>query len=419
MKDQTSAKDTIAMPGSCPWPTDPAAGRFGPRQSRYDAVVVGARCAGAATALLLAREGLQVLVVDRGRYGADTLSTHALMRGAVVQLHRWGVLEAIEAAGTPVVRSTSFHYADEVIRIPIKPRDGIAGLYAPRRTVIDRALVDAARDAGAEFAYGVRLVNLDRSSDGRVGGVVIEDPEGRLKSVGAGIVVGADGLRSTVAGLVGAEPYRTARHATSVVFGYFSGLDDDGYHWYYRPGVSAGVIPTNDGLTCVFASVPDRRFHDEIRHDPGAGFARVLSECSPALARSVASGQRSGNLRGFPGQTGFLRQPWGQGWALVGDAAYFKDPLTAHGITDALRDAELLARAVLDGSDAGLAGYQEARDAMALGLFEVTDEIASFDWDLPRIKEMHLRLSEEMKGEVAAMAEWRREAKSVAVGRTA
>lgn len=379
-----------------------------PLRSLYDVIVVGARCAGAATALLLARDGLRVLVVDRSRYGADTLSTHALMRGAVVQLHRWGVLDALEAAGTPVVRATSFHYADEVIRIPIKARGGIEGLCAPRRNVLDRVLVDEAREAGAEVVYGARLVNVVRSGDRRVDGVVIEDGQGHLKTVGAGIVVGADGLRSTLAELVGAEPYRTARHATGNVFGYFSGLADDGYHWYYRPGVSAGVIPTNDGLTCVFASMPDRRFRDEIRHDAGAGFDRVLSECSAELARAVAGGQREGNLRGFPGQAGFLRQPWGRGWALVGDAAYFKDPLTAHGITDALRDAELLARAVVEGSEAGLACYQETRDAMALGLFEVTDEIASFEWDLPAVKEMHLRLSEEMKGEVAAMADWRR-----------
>jgi flavin-dependent dehydrogenase len=389
-----------------------------PRHTRYDAVVVGARCAGAATAMLLAREGLRVLVVDRSRYGADTLSTHALMRGAVLQLHRWGRLEAVEAEGTPVVRATSFHYADEVIRIAIKPRDGIEGLYAPRRTVLDRVLVDGAREAGAEVAYGARLVNLARSSDGRVDGVVIEDAEGHLRCVGAGIVIGADGLRSTVADLVKARPYRTARHASSVVFGYFSGLPRDGYHWHYRPGVAVGIIPTNDDLTCVFASVPSRRFLKEIRFDPAGGFARVLEECSPELARSVADGTRSGNLRGFPGRPGFFRQSWGRGWALVGDAAYFKDPITAHGITDALRDAELLARAVGEGTERALADYQATRDALAIGLFEVTDEIASFEWDLPAAREMHLRLSDEMKREVATMAEWR-QASTVPVGRTA
>jgi 2-polyprenyl-6-methoxyphenol hydroxylase-like FAD-dependent oxidoreductase len=368
--------------------------------------------------MLLAREGLRVLVVDRSRYGADTLSTHALMRGAVLQLHRWGILEAVEAAGTPTIRTTSFHYADEVIRVAIKARDGIEGLSAPRRNVLDPVLADGARDAGAELVYGARVVNLARSADGRVDGVVLEDAEGRLRCIGAGIVIGADGLRSTVADLVKAEPYRTGRHATGVVFGYFSGLEDDGYHWHYRPGVSVGIIPTNEEQTCVFASMPARRFREEVRFDPAAGFARVLEECSPALAAAVKTGGRIGNLRGFAGQVGFFRQSWGRGWALVGDAGYFKDPITAHGITDALRDAELLARAVAEGSPDALADYQATRDTMATGLFEVTDEIASFDWDLPAVKAMHLRLSGEMKKEVAALAEWRRTA-SAPVGRTA
>jgi 2-polyprenyl-6-methoxyphenol hydroxylase-like FAD-dependent oxidoreductase len=120
--------------------------------SSYHVVVVGARCAGAATAMLLARAGHRVLLVDRGRYGTDTLSTHALMRGAVVQLHRWNVLPAVIASGTTPVRQATFYYGDESITVPIAPRDGIEALYAPRRYVLDRLLVDAARADGAEIA---------------------------------------------------------------------------------------------------------------------------------------------------------------------------------------------------------------------------------------------------------------------------
>src|SRR5580765_1213789 len=127
--------------------------------SRYDVVVVGARPAGAATAMLLARAGLRVLVVDRGRYGTDTLSTHALMRGGVLQLHRWGVLDAVVGAGTPPVRRTTFRYGGEEIVIPIKASHGVDALYAPRRTVLDRLLVDAAVEAGAEVRYGVAVVD--------------------------------------------------------------------------------------------------------------------------------------------------------------------------------------------------------------------------------------------------------------------
>ena len=113
-------------------------------RDRYDVVVVGARAAGAATAMLLARCGVRVLAVDRGGYGTDTLSTHALMRAGVLQLARWGLLERIEAEGTPRVQRTVFHYEDEVLDILIKPRHGVPALFAPRRTVLDRILVDAA-----------------------------------------------------------------------------------------------------------------------------------------------------------------------------------------------------------------------------------------------------------------------------------
>jgi flavin-dependent dehydrogenase len=385
---------------------------------RYDAVVVGARCAGAATAMLLGRKGLRVLAVDRGQYGTDTLSTHALMRGGVLQLHRWGLLTALEAAGTPIVRSTSFHYGDEEIRIAIKARDGVQGLYAPRRFTLDRLLVDAAREAGAEVVYGWRAADLLRSAEGRVTGVVLEDGSGNFATVVADMVIGADGLRSTVARLAGAEPYRTGRHASGVVYGYFAGLGNDGYHWHYGRETAVGRIPTDQGLTCVYAGTSGRRFHDEVRHDVEAGFSRVLAECAPELAAAIEASPRAGNLRGFPGQPGFLRQSWGRGFALVGDAAYFKDPITAHGITDALRDAELLADAVAAGTEQALARYQEVRDADSMGLFEVSDQIASFEWDLPAVKEMHLALSEEMKREVAAMGE-RHRAQAAPAGLTA
>src|SRR6186713_2598925 len=160
--------------------------------AKYDVVVIGARCAGAATAMLLARAGHRVLVVDRGRYGTDTLSTHALMRGAVVQLHRWGVLPAVIAAGTTPVRQATFYYGDESTSVPIAPRDGIEALYAPRRYVLDRLLVDAAGAAGADVVFGVRLKELQRAGNGRVIGVVLEDETGHVHRVASSVVVGAD-----------------------------------------------------------------------------------------------------------------------------------------------------------------------------------------------------------------------------------
>lgn len=342
-----------------------------------------------------------MLAVDRDRYGTDTLSTHALMRGGVLQLHRWGILERLRAAGTPTVRSTSFHYADDVVDVQIKPQNGIDGLYAPRRTVIDRLLVDAARESGAEIAYGTRVIDLMRSTEGRVCGAYLRGPDGQDSGVAAELVVGADGMRSTVADLVGAQCYRTARHATGSIFSYWSNTGIEGYHWYYRPGVSVGAIPTNGGLTCIFASVPQRRFHEEIRHDTAAGHQRVLRECDPGLAAIVEGAERAERYRGFAGQVGYFRQSCGPGWALIGDAGYFKDPLTAHGMTDALIDCEFLAHAIAEGTERALADYQQVRDARATGLFDVTDAIASFDWDLTKVQQLHRSLSEEMKNETA------------------
>ena len=376
-----------------------------PQSQRYDAIVIGARCAGAATAMQLARRGLRVLAVDRGGYGTDTLSTHALMRGGVLQLHHWGVLDGVKAAGTPTVRSTSFHYSGEIVDVQIKPRDGVDGLYAPRRTVIDRLLVDAARESGTEVVFGTRLVDLVRSSKDRVSGVHLRDVTGQDFQVAAELVVGADGMRSTVAGLVGAESYRTGRHATGVVFSYWSGSGLDGYHWYYRPGVSVGAIPTNGGLTCVFISVPQSRFHNEIRLDTAAGHQRVLLECDPDLAAVIERAKRAERYHGFAGQVGFFRRSAGPGWALVGDAGYFKDPLTAHGITDALIDAEFLAHAAAGGTESALADYQRARDARAMTLFDVTDAVASFEWDLTEVQQLHRSLSDEMKKETTEVHE--------------
>lgn len=370
-------------------------------RSEYDVVVVGARVAGASTAMLLARRGFRVLAIDRARYGSDTLSTHALMRGGVLQLHRWGILPRIEAAGTPRISTTSFHYGDEEIAIAIRPRDGIQGLYAPRRTVLDACLVDAAVASGAEVVHGLRLTDLMRSDDGRVVGVVVEEPGIGSVPIGSDMVIGADGFRSKVADLVGAAPYRLGRNASTFLYGYFSGLEIEGNHWYYRPGVMAGAIPTNGGEVLLCAGAPEARFWDELRFDLEAGHRRLLRQAAPELTEALTRANRRGPVRGFPGEPGSMRQSVGAGWALVGDAGYFRDPATAHGITDAFRDAEILARAVERGTDRALSEYQSLRDDLALGLFEASDAVAGYEWDLPGLKETHLFMSDEMNREVA------------------
>ena len=240
-----------------------------PDRPHYDVVVVGARPAGAATAMLLARARLRVLVVDRSRYGADTLSTHALLRGGVLQLHRWGLLDRLVEAGTPAVRRTTFRYDDGEVVIAIKPSHGVDALYAPRRTILDPLLVDAAAEAGAEVRYGVTVVGLRSDRRGRVAGIDGRDDAGRPLAVDAGLVIGADGLHSTVARQVGAPVLHTGRGASAVVYGYWADVATDGYEWIFRPDACAGVIPTNDGLACVFAGATPARIGRRARCGPG------------------------------------------------------------------------------------------------------------------------------------------------------
>jgi 2-polyprenyl-6-methoxyphenol hydroxylase-like FAD-dependent oxidoreductase len=375
-----------------------------PFRSRYDAVIVGARCAGAATAFLLARAGAKVLLVDRQAYGSDTLSTHALMRTGVLQLHRWGLLPMVMAEGTPEIRCTTFHYGREALRLSIKPEHGVNYLCAPRRTVLDRVLVDAARKAGAEVRHGVFLTDIEFDSGGQAIGVRLRDTDASEYAVCCDLVVGADGRQSTVARLVNAEVYAEGYSSSAYVFGYFEGPHRDGFHWHFAEKVAAGVIPTNHGQHCVFASVPTETFAGIFRKNVESGFFRILEANSPNLREDVGRAHLVGRLRGFGGARGHLRKSHGPGWALVGDAGYFKDPLTAHGITDALRDAELLARAVLEGGPEALAAYQSERDALSRTLFDITEAIASFRWSLDEVKFLHTQLAASMKAEAEHVA---------------
>jgi 2-polyprenyl-6-methoxyphenol hydroxylase-like FAD-dependent oxidoreductase len=372
----------------------------------HDVVIVGARAAGAATALLLARAGLNVLVVDRSRYGADTLSTHALMRAGVVQLHRWGLLEAVIAAGTPPARKTTFSYANDEVPIPIKPSHGVDALYAPRRTVLDPIIVDAARAAGATVEYGITFTDVTRDHLGRVNGIEGRDERGRPVGWRARWVVGADGIRSNVAAAVGAPTERHSTAATSAIYGYWSGLETDGYEWIFRPDACAGVIPTNDGQACVFVAASPAGIK-------GGGpdvFHQVIRAASPRLSSRLAEAHAPRGFRAFSGVPGYLRRPYGQGWALVGDAGYWKDPISAHGLTDALRDAELLARAIsaAAGDTAieteALNEYHATRNRLSTPLFTVVDTIASQRWTDDEIPGLLRQLSSAMTDEVEAVA---------------
>lgn len=372
---------------------------------RYDFVVVGARCAGASVAMLLARAGAKVLVIDRQEYGSDRLSTHALMRGAVMQLKHWGVLETLIEQGTPKITRTVFHYGAESIPVAIKPEWGVDWLIAPRRTVLDRVLVDAARSAGAEFRFGMVLTDFVRAKSGRICGIQARDSNGDVIEIQTDMVIGADGRQSQVARLAEAQVYRQARNSTGVVFGYFDDFVIDGFQWYFGKNTAAGAIPTNDGQTCVFVSAAASEYANIFQESQSAGFRTLAEANSKSLAARLDQASLAGKLRGFIGCPGYFRQSYGDGWALVGDAGYFKDPMTAHGITDALRDAGLLADALTGASVNDLALYQSWRDVLSAELFQITDAVASFDWDMSTVKKLHHKLSNSMKSECEYLAQ--------------
>ncbi|WP_192256096.1 NAD(P)/FAD-dependent oxidoreductase [Mesorhizobium silamurunense] len=376
-----------------------------PKCAHYNAIIVGARCAGASTALLLARAGLKVLVIERRPYGSDTLSTHALMRAAVLQLSRWGLLAPLLKAGTPPIETTTFHYGDEEITIPLDGGPDLPGLIAPRRTVLDRILVDAARKAGAEFLHDMAVGDLFADTRGRVRGVEIRGAGRAALRVSADIVVGADGIGSLVAKCCDAEVLRQGAVSAAHVYGYAPVEPGAGYHWYFRDGIAGSLIPTNDGMACIVASVPTRLFDQRFRIGHAGARMEVLEALSPALAAQADRAAKDARLQAFRGVPGYIRQAYGPGWALVGDAGFFRDPITAHGISDALRDAEGLARAVLDGSDAAFTAWQRERDVFASQILDATDAVAGFDWTLADIGERHRRFSAVMKAEVQALAE--------------
>jgi 2-polyprenyl-6-methoxyphenol hydroxylase-like FAD-dependent oxidoreductase len=372
---------------------------------RYDAVIVGARAAGASTALLLARQGLRVLVLDRAPFGSDTPSTHALMRGGVLQLHRWGLLDRIRDAGTPALHHTLVHYADTVIDLPMDDDGEVDALYAPRRTVLDPMLATAAIEAGAEVRFERAVTGLLRDDDGRVGGVGYRTPAGRPIEARAPITIGADGARSLVARSVAAPTTRAGAHASAVAYAYFDAPDVDGFRWFFRPGGGAGLIPTNDGVL-AYVAIPSSRYATELRPDVEAGFWRALERDAPEAAAVIGPVDRTSRFHVHAGTVGFLRRPRGPGWALVGDASHFKDPISAHGLTDALRDAELLSRAVVPALDHGgdlaaaLAAYEADRDRLSTPMFDLSDRVAAYDWTADQARRLLKGMSRCMAEEV-------------------
>lgn len=359
-------------------------------KNEYDAIVVGARCAGAPTAMLLARKGYQVLVVDRATFPSDTLSTHMIHAPGVAALARWGLLDRVIATGCPPVERYSFDFGPFTIAGTPRPFDGTATAYAPRRTVLDKIIVDAADRAGAEVREGFTVDDVV-VEDGTVVGIRGHGEDGKTVLERARVVIGADGRNSHIAKVVQPEQYHDKPMLQWAYYTYWSGLPVDGFEVVIRPDRGWAALPTNDGLTLLVIGWPFAE-STAYKADVEANYLKTL-ELAPAFAERVRGAKREERFAGGA-VPNFFRKPFGPGWALVGDAGYNKDPITAQGISDAFHDAELCTTA-LDETFAGarsfadaMSAYQRTRDTHALPIYEFTTQLATLEAPPPEMQQL-------------------------------
>jgi 2-polyprenyl-6-methoxyphenol hydroxylase-like FAD-dependent oxidoreductase len=379
--------------------TTPAPARPAPHPAdgRYEAIVVGGRAAGASTALLLARRGRRVLVVDQATFPSDETSSDTIQPSGVARLARWGLLERISATGVPFASRVRFDVGGVVLDGIPTPVDGIDAAVCMRRTHTDSLLAGAAAEAGADVRLGVTATDLLFDGD-RVVGIAGHDRAGRKFEDRAAIVVGADGANSFVARTVDAPMYNVQPAATVRMYSRWRGLAVEGIEQYLRPGRFFVVAPTCDGLTLIAQQVPVGEAA-AVRSRVAEAFVENLAAV-PDLAARVAAAERVEPFAFAEVGDSFFRQPSGPGWTLVGDASHHQDPITAQGIADSFRDAELLAAAIDDGLDGDLAGalrgYQRARDAAALPMAELTAGLAALEVRAPEFEELVAGLDEEL-----------------------
>lgn len=362
----------------------------------YDAIVIGARCAGAPTAMLLARKGYRILLVDKATFPSDTISTHIIWPHGAEMLDRWGLYDQLAATGCPpVARRLIFDVGPFALRGGVTDSNAGRGGLCPRRTVLDTYLVDAAVAAGAELREAFTVETLLWDGD-RVSGVRGHTHTGRSVDERARIVIGADGAHSLVAKAVKPEEYDTRPPLTTNYYTYYSGFDAEDIEEYVRDYQAVGCFPTHDGLTLIAVLWPSRQFQ-EVRGDI-EGHVRKVLESTPTVAERLSRARREEKWVGIAGVPNYFRQPFGAGWALVGDAAYNKDPITAQGISDAFIDAEMLAT-VLDETwsrrrplDEGAADYQASRDRRVKPMYEFTCQLATLEPPPPHMQQLFAAL---------------------------
>ncbi len=356
----------------------------------YDVIVVGARCAGSPTAMLLASKGYRVLAVDRAVFPSDTLSTLLIHAPGVAALRRWGLLDEVLASNCPPIERYSFDFGSFTLSGSPRPAEGVAIACAPRRTVLDTILVEAARRAGVEVR---ERFNVDEVivEDGAVVGIRGHGRDGGSVLERARLVVGADGRNSLVAKAVRPEQYNVKPKLQWAYYTFWHDLPTDGVETVIRPDRGWGAFPTNHGLTLVIVGWP-RAEADAFRADIEGNYLKTL-ELAPDFAERVRRATRAERFTGG-GVPNFLRKPHGPGWALVGDAGYLKDPITAQGISDAFRDAELCANAVdqVFAQDRAFGDameeYHRTRDAHVLPIYELTTQLATLEPLPPQMQQL-------------------------------
>jgi 2-polyprenyl-6-methoxyphenol hydroxylase-like FAD-dependent oxidoreductase len=362
----------------------------------YDAIIVGARCAGSPTAMLLARKGYRILLVDKATFPSDTVSTHILWPHGAAVMDRWGLLDALAATGCPpIALRLLFDVGPFALKGGVVDANRGRGGFCPRRTVLDKLLVDAAVEAGAEVREGFTVETLLWDGD-RVVGVKGHSRTGGSVDERARIVIGADGIHSFVAKAVHAPEYDSTPALTTNYYSYYSGFEADDIEMYVRDAHAVGCFPTHDGLTLIAALWPCDRFH-AIRTDIEHHF-RASLESAPTVARRLACARREEKWFGIAGIPNYFRQPFGPGWALVGDAAYNRDPITAQGISDAFIDAEAMAAALCDAWSGrrplveALSATQMARDRRVKPMYEFTSQLARLEPPPPPMQRLFLAL---------------------------
>ena len=347
----------------------------------FDAIVVGARCAGSPTAMLLARKGYRVLVVDRAIFPSDTLSTHILHPLGVDALSRWGLLERLTATGCPPIDTYAFDFGSFALVGAPGTKDAPVA-YCPRRTILDKLLVDAAAQSGAEVreAFTVETILFE---DGRAVGIEGRSKDGSSVTERARVVVGADGRHSFVAEAVAPDRYDEKPALLAGYYTYWSGLPMSGrFETYIRDRRGFAAAPTHDGLTMVIAGWPYAEFED-CKKDIEGNYLKTI-ELAPAFADRLRHAKREARFAGVA-VPNYFRKPYGPGWALVGDAGYNRDFITGQGIMDAFHDAELCADALdktFSGAqpfEAAMSGYHRARDARVKAMYDFTCTLATLE----------------------------------------